>query len=198
MTGFGSSKRLDFARAGAALGITDPKVIANTESFRSAIGSTVLAQAKALGANPTNTDRDYIEKVQAGQIELNEDTIRRMLDINERMARDSISRYNTTADKVLSDLEKNPNVDPTAMGIVRTLGRINEPEQYRPPESAVQGHPMPPENVQPSMPMPSEQMAPQAAPQMSDFERAMLEKQRREQMRMQQQQQQQPQMPMVP
>jgi hypothetical protein len=46
-------------------------------------------------------------------------------------------------------------------------------------------------------PAPAQQapMQPQDAPQMSDFERAMLEKQRREQMRMQQQQ---PQMPVVP
>jgi hypothetical protein len=187
MSGFGATRKLDLARAGAMFGLTDPKVIANTESFRSAIGSTVLAQAKALGANPTNTDREYIENVAAGKIELNEATIRRMLDINERLARDAIRRYNSTADQVLKELEANPNVDRTAMAITRTLGRVTEPDEYRRPDQPqpqggppapvpVQGQPQaaPVQEGQPQ-PAPIQEAPQQAPPNLSPEELARLD-----------------------
>jgi hypothetical protein len=186
VSGFGADRRLDAARVGALFGITDPKIIANTETFRSAIGNTVLAQAKALGANPTEGDRNYIENVMAGKIELNESTIRRVLDINEKLARENIKRYNAQADEVLKALEDDPNVDRTAMAITRSLGRIAEPDEYKKPAP-------PPPSGQPQGQSAEPTAAPQDAPTpMSQYDRAMLEKQNRERMRLQQLQQQTP------
>jgi len=100
VTGLGANARLDMNRAGALFGITDTTAIAKTETFRAAIGQSVLDRAKALGANPTDSDRRYINDVMAGNIELNEKSIRNILDIQERTMRRKIDQHNEEAGRI--------------------------------------------------------------------------------------------------
>jgi hypothetical protein len=96
----------------------------NTEVFRGAIGEQVLAQIKSLGANPSNTDRDYIEKIKGGQVTLEEKSLRKLLDITEKYARLSIRNFNTDADKLIS-------TKPDSYKDIAPLMRFDEPGEYK-------------------------------------------------------------------
>lgn len=102
ITGAFAEGRLGWSKVGALFGITDPSQIANTEVLSSSIGSGVLAHIKELGANPSNADRDYIEKVQGGKIALDEQSIRRILDIQEKYARNAVRNFNSDAKKLMA------------------------------------------------------------------------------------------------
>lgn len=147
--------RLDAARVGALFGITDERVITNTESFRAAIGQSVLSSIRALGTNPSNTDREYIERVAAGNIALGEQSIRRVLDIQERYARQAIERYNQTFGQVSDELGRVQGADPAGLAIMRALGRVGMPEEYARPTAPA---------VAPPGQQPPGQPAPQATP----------------------------------
>ena len=122
ITGAFADKRLLLTKAAGLFGVPQESVN-NTEVLRSAIGSQVLAKAKALGANPSNTDRDYLEKVVGGQIELNEGSIRRLLDMQEKWSRDSIKTANTRAGRFLQAY-------PKELAPVRGLLNTEEPPVY--------------------------------------------------------------------
>lgn len=100
-TGAFAEGRVDLAKVGSLFGINDPSKIENTEVLRAAVGNGVLAHIKSLGANPSNADRDYIEKVQGGQIKLEEGSIRRILDIQEKYARQTIRNFNDSSKKLI-------------------------------------------------------------------------------------------------
>ena len=95
----------------------------NTEVFRSAVGNQVLAQIKALGANPSNADRDYIEKIQGGQVTLEEGSLRKLLDITEKYARSSIRNFNSDAQKLIS-------AKPESYQDIAPLMQFDEPPAY--------------------------------------------------------------------
>lgn len=122
ITGLGADPKLFLAKAANLFGL-DEKAAANTEVARSAIGNSVLAKAKTLGANPSNTDRDYIEKVVGGQIQLEEPSIRRLLDMQEKWARDSIRRANAEGEKLLK-------AQPKELENIAPLLSITEPPSY--------------------------------------------------------------------
>lgn len=124
-SGAAGTGQLNLAKVGSLFGVTDPKAIANTEAFRAAIGESVLNRAKALGANPSNTDRDYIQAVMAGNISLDEKSIRRILDIQEKSARTAIERHNSLADKMLETQPELKQVAP--------MLRIEPPPEYQKP-----------------------------------------------------------------
>jgi len=88
-----------------------------------------LAHAKALGANPSNTDRDYIQGVIGGNIALEEGTMRRLLDMQEKWARQSIQRHNRDADKFLTG----PDAD--RYRAIAPVMKVDEPGQYEAPKS---------------------------------------------------------------
>lgn len=124
-SGAAAGGKLNLAKVGSLFGITDADTIARTESFRAAIGESVLARAKSLGANPSNTDRDYIKGVMAGEISLDEKSIRRILDIQEKSARTAIERHNSLADKMLETQPELKQVAP--------MLRIEPPSEYQKP-----------------------------------------------------------------
>ena len=95
----------------------------NTEIFRGAIGEQVLAQIKALGANPSNADRDYIEKIKGGQVTLEEKSLRKLLDMTEKYARASIQNFNADADKLIATKPENYKD-------IAPLMRFDEPPAY--------------------------------------------------------------------
>ena len=123
-SGFGADAKLNLARAGAMFGITDPAKVANTEVFRAEAGNAVLSSIKALGANPSNTDRDYIEKVKGGNITLNQESMQQLLDLQEKYARESIAKHNELAGKMIKSI-------PGLSGVAGALS-IEDPPQYTP------------------------------------------------------------------
>lgn len=101
ITGFGADARLSAAKLGALMGITDPSIIANTETFRSAIAPQVAAMIRATvgSANISNADREFAEKAAGGAISLDEATIARLVDImtraSEAVVKSHTDRLNT-------------------------------------------------------------------------------------------------------
>jgi hypothetical protein len=95
ISGAGANARLGLQRVGALLGVADPNVIVNTETFRSAIAPQVAATMKAtVGSTQiSNADREFAEKAAGGSIELNDQTIRRLLGIMERAGTAAISSH---------------------------------------------------------------------------------------------------------
>lgn len=123
ITGAFADKRLFGTKVSGLFGL--PQDAANnTEVLRAALGNQVLAKAKTLGANPSNADRDYIEKVSGGSIELNEGSLRKILDMQERWARESIKRANTRGQQLLGAY-------PDELGRVKGLLNVEEPAQYQ-------------------------------------------------------------------
>lgn len=122
ITGVGADTKLFGAKVANMFGLGLEQA-ANTEVLRSSIGNSVLAKAKTLGANPSNADRDYIEKVVGGSIALEEGSIRRLLDMQEKWARDAIRRANAEGRRVLSS-------QPDELKNVSGLLSVDEPEDY--------------------------------------------------------------------
>jgi hypothetical protein len=91
-TGAGAELQLKLARAGELLGIPSDKAT-NTQALMGAAAERVLGAVKSLGANPSNADREYLEKAKGGSIEFTEAGLRKILDIGERNARDIIKKH---------------------------------------------------------------------------------------------------------
>lgn len=87
ITGAGANARLQFDRAKAALGDQEAaQRVAATETFQSTTGRAVLAVARQLGSGSgiTNADREFAQKISGGEISLNEESIRRILQIEQQ------------------------------------------------------------------------------------------------------------------
>ena len=123
-TGLGANAQLDFKKAATLFG-ADPAQVTNTESFRAAIKPIVLSNVKALGAGNaiSNADREFVEKAVGGDINLDESSIRRILDINERAARFTIENHNKTAEKMLKTTPELNSMAP--------LITVDMPEAYQ-------------------------------------------------------------------
>jgi hypothetical protein len=86
---------LALQKIGASFGVVDPTAIQNTETFRSAIAPQVAAMIKATvgSAQLSNADREFAEKAAGGNINLDEGTIKRLVDIMERGSRASVESH---------------------------------------------------------------------------------------------------------
>lgn len=122
ITGIGADPKLFLGKVANLFGLGSDAA-SNTEVLRSSVGNSVLAKAKALGANPSNADRDYIEKVMGGSIALEESSMRRLLDIQEKWARDAVRRANDQGAKVLA-------AQPEELKNVAGLLKVDEPVTY--------------------------------------------------------------------
>lgn len=144
ITGQAADLQLMIRKVGTAFGMSDDKV-ANTEAFRSAIGNEVLAHIKALGANPSNADRDYIEKVQGGQIKLDEASLRKVLDMTEKYARTTIRNFNADAKKLQA-----ASPEGTYKQIAPLLNFDEPPEYTAPAKPAAPAQAPPPSTAAPT------------------------------------------------
>jgi hypothetical protein len=100
MTGFGADWAVGFGKALQQVGFTAADdAIANTEAFIATRAQEVGRIIKLFGAGTglSDADRDYATKAAAGQITLNEASIRRILDINDKAARNVIENFNKDA-----------------------------------------------------------------------------------------------------
>jgi hypothetical protein len=108
ITGFRADDRLSLQKAGAFFGVADPSKIVNTETFKAAIAPQVASVLKSTvgTANISNTDREFAEKAAGGNINLDEKSITRLLDIMERASVGQLEAHQKRLEKVYSDPEK--------------------------------------------------------------------------------------------
>ena len=80
--------------AGIDFGFADAS--ANSQAYAAAMGQNTAKLIKQFGAGTglSDGDRKYAEKIAAGQITMDEKAIRRILDINDRAARNVITGHN--------------------------------------------------------------------------------------------------------
>lgn len=77
-------------------GITlDPEKVGNTDYMKSILGEGMLAQAKTLGANPSNADAQRITDI-VGSIGKDPQAMAKLLDWREEMATRTIQNHNAT------------------------------------------------------------------------------------------------------
>lgn len=109
-TGAFANKRLALAAAGKALGLggrnTD-ELIANTERLAANRAKATLDNVKSsgLGAGQgfTDKDREFLERAVQGNIEFTAESLKRQLEIEEKVARATVKKWNSR----LKDIPKN-------------------------------------------------------------------------------------------
>ena len=124
-SGTGAPVREKLAKVANFLGVPGADTIENTETFKAAIGQRVLSLVKGLGsgAGISNADRDYAAAMAGGHIELNEGSIRRILDIGEKAARARIDQHNKLTGNTLKSND--------AMKDYGDVYRVEQPDAYR-------------------------------------------------------------------
>lgn len=124
-SGAGADVRLKVAKVAEFLGVPNADKIANTEAFGSAIGTRVLSLVKGLGAGTgiSNADRDFAAAMAGGNIKLDEQSIRKILDIGERAARARIDQHNGLADRTLKSSD--------ALRDYGSVYHVDQPDQYQ-------------------------------------------------------------------
>lgn len=134
-SGAAGEVRLKVAKVAEMLGVPNADRIANTEAFGSAIGSRVLALVKGLGsgAGISNADRAFAERMAGGNINLDEQSIRKILEIGERAARAKIDTHNANAGKIIKSND--------ALKGYSDVYRVEAPGQYAPPRGGRSGAP---------------------------------------------------------
>lgn len=127
LSGSLAEQRLKMVKFAELFGVPNADRIANTEAFKTAIGGRVLALVKTLGVNPSNGDRIFAEKMAGGSIDLNEASIRKILEIGEKAARTKIDAHNTQAGKILKSNE--------ALKGYSDVYAVEAPGQYKAPQA---------------------------------------------------------------
>lgn len=130
LSGSLAEQRLKMVKFAELFGVPNADKIANTEAFKTAIGGRVLALVKTLGVNPSNGDRIFAEKMAGGSIELNEASIRKILEIGEKAARSKIDTHNTNAGKIIKSNE--------ALKGYSDVYAVEAPGQYTAPKGGKQ------------------------------------------------------------
>ena len=133
ITGFGADFLTGLGAALNQAGINFAEdSVANTQAFTANMAANVGRIIKQFGAGTglSNADREYAEKMAGGKVTLDRKSIERILDINERMARNVIALHNRNAAKVKTNIpltvEEPPRAGAQAGGASVTLpdGRV--------------------------------------------------------------------------
>jgi len=108
-TGYGATFRMDVARAArvAGIDISDADQIENTEEYASLAGARVADYITNLGAGTglSDKDREFAEKVVAGDIKMSPETMRRLLTTIRKQNVRTIKQYNTLRGAVDNELK---------------------------------------------------------------------------------------------
>ena len=104
-TGTGANAKLEIGKGLRAAGIDfGGSDIENTEALAAEMARSTLDSIKSSGLagsqGLTEGERKFLERAVAGQISLEPATIRRLADLNERVARNTMQRWNDTATRV--------------------------------------------------------------------------------------------------
>jgi hypothetical protein len=106
-TGFGAEFLTSLGSALNTAGISFAQdAVANTQAFASNMAQNVGRIIKQFGAGTglSNADREYAEKMAGGKITLDRKAIERILDINERAARNVIARHNRNVQGIQTNI----------------------------------------------------------------------------------------------
>ncbi len=98
-----ADKMKALAKVASAVGISDTSKITNTEAYGAAIGQRVASMVKAFGSGTaiSDGDRKFAAAMAGGDIDLDERSMRRILDIGEKAARGKIGDHNVLVDKIV-------------------------------------------------------------------------------------------------
>lgn len=124
ITGVGAEYRLKFGQAIRQLGFNYGKTdIENTQAFVANMAGNVAKQIKEFGAGTglSDADREYATKMAGGDITLDRKSIEKILDINEKAARNVIKLHNKSVSGIKS---------------IIPLG-IEEPPEYTAPSKSL-------------------------------------------------------------
>lgn len=95
--GAGADLKLGAAKALGAIGMPyDARTVANSELFSAQANEFVTAKIKALGANPSNADREFIEKT-VPRLQTDPAALPELLSFMERKAKSQLGAYNQKA-----------------------------------------------------------------------------------------------------
>lgn len=119
ITGLGATYKLNLARALNVAGANNNEIIKNTEALVSNRGQIVLDSIKAsgLGAGQgfTNTDREFLERVKGGTIELNDKTLRELSRIEKNVAQASVESWNKRLPNIPKEAIQGTGVGPVSL-----------------------------------------------------------------------------------
>lgn len=143
ITGFGAEFLTNVGAALNQAGINFAEDrVANTQAFAANMAQNVGRIIKQFGAGTglSNADREYAEKMAGGKITLDRKAIERILDINERAARNVITLHNKRASGVKSNIPLTVEIPPVqpAGAAPSTAGRPSL-EQILGPRPAAPG-----------------------------------------------------------
>ncbi len=94
-TGTGAGAKTFLSKLGEQIGIPSEEA-QNTQVLGSVLAKrTLAASGGTLGTGFSNADRDFMEMASGGKVSLDEGAIRRILDIGERQARQTITQHDT-------------------------------------------------------------------------------------------------------
>lgn len=113
ITGKGASLIESASGWASALGINGKdsnEKLANTQTFAAQLGREVGNVIRMFGAGTglSDADRNYAQAIAGGNTELTPEALRRITDINERLARAKINAYNDMVGKVRPDIQPFP------------------------------------------------------------------------------------------
>lgn len=119
ITGLGATYKLNLARALNVAGANNNEIIKNTEQLVANRGQIVLDSIKAsgLGAGQgfTNTDRQFLEKVKGGTIELNSNTLRELARIEKNIAQATVDNWNKRLPNIPQEAIRGTGVGPVQL-----------------------------------------------------------------------------------
>lgn len=110
ITGIGAQQRLDLARFGQLLGVAGQntnELVANTQQLFQNRAQATLDSIKSSGLGSgqgfTDKDRQFLQDAKLGNITYSPDALRRQLDIEEKVARASVSSWNSRIKNIPQD-----------------------------------------------------------------------------------------------
>jgi hypothetical protein len=136
ITGAVAGDRLALQKIGRLFGVAQPEAITNTEGLAAAAGPLVLATVKGLGSGSgiSDADRQFAERMAGANPNMDETSIRRMIDIQEKAATAQLQRSQGIVNQLI---QTNPNLANLAPLLTAP------PPEARPPAVSQAAPPLP-------------------------------------------------------
>ena len=118
ITGTGAQARLGLEKALTAAGFSKGDRLSVTENLSAVLAKTTLAaiptSGLGSGAGFTGSDREFLEKAAAGQIEMTDANLQYLAELNEKVARANLTRSNQVRSRVrqMPDFSRIPGALP--------------------------------------------------------------------------------------
>ena len=133
ITGFGANFLVGFDQALKQAGINlGGDASTNSQTYAANMAQNVGKIIKQFGAGTglSDADREYASAMAGGKITLNEQALRRILDINERAARNVITRHNNRVSGVQSSTPLTVDMPPAYKKQPTTFDSMPNPQNY--------------------------------------------------------------------